>query len=124
MKKGLGIAAVVVFVFLLIFYVFGYYANYSSGFRVGVPMKVSKKGIIMKTHEGQLNVGGFGAGTDGNMTTLWQFSVPSSADTVLPKLDRAIEQGKRVKLFYQEKFIKLPWRGETKYMVYDVQEVK
>lgn len=100
------------------------FANYSDGVRVGVPIKVSKRGVLVKTWEGQLNTGGFGSGTDGVGPTVWEFSVkPGDADMVLKKLDTAIENGHRVKLFYKEKYIKLFWLGDTEYFVYDVQEL-
>ncbi|MFA0962482.1 hypothetical protein AB9P05_11825 [Roseivirga sp. BDSF3-8] len=100
------------------------FANYSDGVRVGVPIKVSKRGVLIKTWEGQLNTGGFGSGTDGVGPTVWEFSVaPGDADEVLEELNTAIENGHRVKLFYKEKYIKLFWLGDTEYFVYDVQEL-
>ncbi len=101
------------------YFVFG---NYSTGYRTGTVMKLSKKGAIFKTWEGQLNVGGLQDGDgDGMSTTVWDFSVRE--DAVIADLEAAVDDGKRVKLRYNEKFYKLDFFGDTKYFVYAVEEV-
>lgn len=95
--------------------------NYSEGFRTGVLMKMSKKGIVFKTNEGQLNIGGFDQTNDAGISNVWEFSV--TADSVLMKMENAMNESQRVKLYYNEKYISLPWRGDTKYFVYDVEEL-
>jgi hypothetical protein len=106
--------AIAVFVFLLM-------ANYSSGFRAGVPTKMSNKGVIIKTHEGTLNIGGLTNTSEGAIPTTWDFTVRKSADSVITKIDKAILNGNRVKLMYEEKYVKFFWLGDTKYFVYDVE---
>jgi len=106
--------AIAVFVFLNL-------ANYSSGFRAGVPTKFSKKGVIIKTHEGTLNVGGLTNSSEGAIPTTWDFTVKKSADSVIAKLDKAFLEGNRVKLMYEEKYVRFFWLGDTKYFVYDVE---
>lgn len=106
--------AVVAFVFLNM-------ANYSSGFRAGVPTKISKKGIIIKTYEGTLNIGGLTNTAEGAIPTTWDFTVRRSADSVIAKIDKAILEGDRVKLMYNEKYVRFFWLGDTKYFVYDVE---
>lgn len=96
-------------------------ANYSSGFRAGVPTKISKKGVILKTFEGTLNVGGLTNTSDGAIPTTWDFTVRKSADSVITKIDKAILEGHRVKLMYHEKYVKFFWLGDTEYFVYDVE---
>lgn len=116
--KKIGIVilllAIAVFVFLNL-------ANYSSGFRAGVPTKFSKKGVIIKTHEGTLNVGGLTNTSEGAIPTTWDFTVKKSADSVIAKIDKAILEGNRVKLMYEEKYVRFFWLGDTKYFVYDVE---
>jgi len=116
--KKIGIVilllAIAVFVFLNL-------ANYSSGFRAGVPTKFSKKGVIIKTHEGTLNVGGLTNSSEGAIPTTWDFTVKKSADSVISKLDKAFLQGNRVKLMYEEKYVRFFWLGDTRYFVYDVE---
>jgi len=116
--KKIGIVvlllAIAVFVFLNM-------ANYSSGFRAGVPTKISKKGVILKTFEGTMNVGGLTNTSDGAIPTTWDFTVRKSADSVITKIDKAILEGHRVKLMYHEKYVKFFWLGDTEYFVYDVE---
>ena len=116
--KKAGLIAVALFIVVMLFL---YYANYSSGYRAGVATKISKKGVIFKTYEGTLNVGGLTSTSDGTMPTTWDYSVKGSEKEVLEKIDQAIQSSKRVKLMYEEKYVKLFWRGDTKYFVYDVQ---
>ena len=115
-KTGIVILllAIAVFVFLNV-------ANYSSGFRAGVPTKISKKGVIIKTHEGTMNIGGLTNTAEGAIPTTWDFTVRKSADSVITKIDKAILEGRRVKLMYDEKYVRFFWLGDTKYFVYDVQ---
>ncbi|MEJ2006349.1 MAG: hypothetical protein P8X57_15610 [Cyclobacteriaceae bacterium] len=102
---------------------FIYYANYSTGYRAGVPIKMSKKGTLFKTWEGEMNIGGLTTSADGVIPTTWEFSVRHSQDDVRDEIDLAITHSKRVKLYYKEKFAKLFWLGDTKYFVYKVEEI-
>jgi len=116
--KTLFYSVLVIGVIVLLFLVF---ANYSSGYRAGVPTKISKKGVIFKTYEGTLNIGGLTNTSEGAIPTTWDFTVKSGADSVLNKIDQAILHSKRVKLLYHEKYAKFFWIGDTKYYVYDVE---
>lgn len=116
--KKAGLAIFAIFILVMLFF---YYANYSSGYRAGVPTKISKKGVIFKTYEGTLNVGGLTNSADGTIPTTWDFSVKKSDKEVLDKIDDAIQNSGRVKLLYKEKYVKLFWRGDTKHFVYDVE---
>jgi hypothetical protein len=87
--------------------------NHSNGTRVGKVVKISRKGVLFKTWEGQLS---FGDNKD-----LWDFSIPSSEDDVRANIDLANEKNKRVRLSYKEKYITFPWRGDTKYQVHNVE---
>lgn len=115
--KKIGIVilllAIAVFVFLNL-------ANYSTGYRQGVPTKISKRGVIIKTNEGTMNIGGLTNSADGAIPTTWDFTVRKSADSVITKIDKAILNGDRVKLMYNEKYVRFFWLGDTKYFVYDV----
>jgi len=116
--KKIGIVvlllAIAVFVFLNM-------ANYSTGYRQGVPTKISKRGFVIKTHEGSMNVGGLTNTSEGAIPTTWDFTVRKSADSVITKIDKAIDESKRVKLMYNEKIVRFFWLGDTKYFVYDVE---
>lgn len=115
-KVGIGIVLL-----LLVVFVFFNMANFSSGYRAGVPIKVSHKGFILKTWEGQLNIGGLTSSAQGAIPTTWDFSISSSDDEVREKIEQAITEGRRVKLHYHEKFTQFSWKGDTKYFVYKVE---
>lgn len=95
--------------------------TYSEGTRSGVLTKISKRGYLFKTYEGELNVGGLNQG-DGTIMPLsiFYFSVPDE------EVYKAIEdaQGKKVVLHYKEVIHSFFWQGETDYFVYKASTVK
>ncbi|MCB0793911.1 MAG: hypothetical protein KDB88_04170 [Flavobacteriales bacterium] len=107
---GLLILAVMLFL---------YYGSYSKGSRSGVVIKMSKRGMLFKTSEGQLNMQSFGAidARGNNLNEVFSFSVASGNDSLFDALEAASLSGERVKLDYVERYAKIPWRGETKYFV-------
>ncbi len=124
-KKILLTIGIILLIGLLVgsYFVFG---SYSEGYRAGTVMKLSKKGVVFKTYEGQLNTGGIttGGGEGGDIaSTIWEFSVSRSNDEVVSAIEKAVDNGNRVKLFYEEKFYQLDFLGDTKYFVYKVEEV-
>ena len=54
----------------------------------------------------------------------WEFSIKGSQDQVRINIEEAVENNKRVKLHYKEKYITFPWRGDTKYLVHQVEILK
>jgi hypothetical protein len=119
--KRIGALIVIIGLAILAFLLF---SHKSEGYRVGVPMKISKKGVVFKTYEGEMNLGGLTSSAQGAIPTTWEYTVRHSADSVLAKIDNAIVRGERVKLYYREKFVTFPWWGDTKYFVFDVEPVK
>lgn len=100
------------------FYLFG---NYSNGSRAGTVVKLSERGVLFKTTEGQLNLGGFSGETGSPASSLWDFSVDDDEKAVIRALEDASLSGKRLKLFYHEKFVQLDFRGDTKYFIHKVE---
>ncbi len=100
------------------FYTFG---NYSDGTRAGTVVKLSERGVIFKTTEGQLNLGGFSGETGSPASSLWDFSVDNGETAVRKALEDASLSGKRLKLYYHEKFVQFDFRGDTKYFIYKVE---
>jgi hypothetical protein len=90
--------------------------TYSSGERVGFVQKLSRKGWLCKTWEGELQM----SNIPGSAPLLFQFTVRSDS------LARAIEEteGRMVALRY-EQHVGVPTRcfGETEYFVIGVREV-
>lgn len=100
---------------------FFYFGTYSRGERVGTVMKLSEKGLIFKTHEGQLNIEAFGAVRSQNFVSqTFEFSVENKHPEVVQKLQQAMSEGRRVNLKYIERYWLVPWRGDTKHFVRSV----
>ena len=95
--------------------------TYSTGTRAGSLIKISYKGVILKTYEGQLNLGGFRQdASDGLSGNIWEFSVWD--DEIYKQLQDY--EGKHVKLHYKQKYKAMPWQGDTDYFIHKVEEVK
>jgi hypothetical protein len=94
------------------------YRNYtvSEGTRSGTLFKMSKKGYVFKTYEGELNLAGSGIMSD---RSIWKFS---GADEAVFGALQALE-GKQVRCHYNEKKQAFPWQGDTNYIVYKVEAV-
>ena len=95
--------------------------TYSKGARAGTLIKLSKKGVMFKTYEGQLNLGGFKTeGAEGITGNIWEFSIWK--DAIYDELQNY--EGQQVKLYYREIIRSMPWQGKTTYFVYQVELVK
>ncbi len=97
--------------------------NYSSGSRAGTIVKFSKKGYVFKTYEGELKVGGMPQDGGGDISPLWQFTVDRGDRDIQQDLEKAMQEGYRVKIHYKEKLYQFDWRGDTKYFVDKVEMV-
>ncbi|MCI5081051.1 MAG: hypothetical protein MRY78_05135 [Saprospiraceae bacterium] len=95
--------------------------TYSEGTRAGYLIKISRKGVVFKTYEGQLNLGGFqsdeSSGLAGN---IWNFSVYQ--DDIYEQLQES--EGNKVVLHYRQKYKAMPWQGKTDYFVYKITAAK
>ena len=112
----------IILLMLLLFLVAAFWyistGYFSSGERAGTVSKLSERGYVFKTYEGVLNEGGY-SGETGTLTPrYWDFS--AIEDSVVVKLREALSTGERVTLMYQEKFVKFPWNGDTKYFITNV----
>ncbi len=95
--------------------------SYSDGERAGTISKFSRRGFVFKTYEGVLNVGGFSGETGSLTPQFFDFSVKD--DAVAQQITDAVKSGQRVTLHYEEKILKLPWNGDTKYYITRVEVV-
>jgi hypothetical protein len=105
---------------VLAFLVYWFYFNvYSDGERTGLLTKLSHKGNVFKTYEGEVLIGNFQQAPNVMVPEKFYFSVKSEklADTLM-KL-----QGKVISLKYFQYRKSLPWRGESVYLVTDLQRV-
>lgn len=106
--------------FILSIGVYMIYANwtYSEGTRAGNLIKISKKGYIFKTYEGQLKLGGIDlSNPEEGMSDSWSFSV--SDEGVFKELEK--RQGQKVVLRYKQINNAMPWQGDTDYYIYAVE---
>jgi hypothetical protein len=91
--------------------------TYSAGERAGYVQKISKKGWICKTWEGELAQ----ANLPGTMPQIFKFSVRN--DSVAHILER--EMGKQVSISYQEhRGVPTTCFGETNYYITNVHIVQ
>src|SRR3989338_8785829 len=78
--------------------------EYSEGQRVGVVNKISEKGLIWKTKEGQLSLEGRTSTGDYTGAGVWDFSIDRLAkhgenvDELYSQIRQAMEEGQRVKI--------------------------
>ena len=128
--KRTSIFLIATIVLVLIIAFGGCSSDYSSGERTGIVTKFSKKGIMYKTWEGELNMGGFKNSTDddGNtkvLANVFEFSLDNSTNrgenlqALVDSINKAMEMGKRVTLHYNQE-LHTDWdnsRGETQYYV-------
>ena len=101
---------------------FMYWGVYDEGVRAGTVLRVSRKGMLFKTVEGQLNLQTFGAlkGVNPIMES-FDFSVEASETGVIKNLEEAALSGERVNLHYIKRYTTIPWRGDTKYFIVNVE---
>ena len=120
-KRGCG---KYIFMALLIFIVVGggifywkYFYTYSDGYRSGMLQKLSHKGNLMKTYEGELVLSSV-ASTNNVALASEKFFFSVAIDSVAKRM--MDYEGKKVKLHYQQKKGTLPWRGDSEYIVDEV----
>ena len=113
MKKVLVIGIVGIVSVLALYYAFIYFVPYSQGVRSGELIKISNKGVLVKTWEGEISQGISGA-------QIFAFSVLDKDQEVIDKLQEY--QGRYVKLHYTERFATFFWLGDTKYFITKVEQ--
>lgn len=105
---------VIVLVLLSGFLVYWFYINpYSKGYRTGILVKISQKGNVFKTHEGELWE------SCRQMANAERFYFSVTNDSIAGVL--AGLQDECVQLTYIYYRARLPWRGDSKYVVTEVR---
>jgi hypothetical protein len=93
----------------------GLMPHYSDGQRTGVVVKLSHKGVILKSWEGELNVGSTSTDSNGSaVPRTWVFSATDAA--IVEALREASVSGKRVTLKYHQ-YLAGPVGLDTSYVV-------
>ena len=126
-EKKSGFSRVVLWITLAVvlllaaFFWYRYLFVFGEGVKSGVLNFAVKKGYVFKTYEGKLIQEGFGRGTGGALTSYeFEFSVDD------PKVFQQLElnSGKRFDLHYKEYNGALPWRGNSRYVVDRIVNMK
>jgi hypothetical protein len=122
MMKGVKVVVVIALVVGVAWFSLMYWGTYDEGVRAGNVLRISKKGMLFKTYEGQLNLQTFGAlkGTSPIMEA-FDFSVESDDEQVIKDLEAVALSGERVNLHYVKRYATFPWRGDTKYFITKVE---
>jgi hypothetical protein len=112
-------ALVLIVVWFIYYFICG--MTYSEGTRSGILTKMSKKGFVFKTYEGELIIGGLNQGDGAVMpATTFKFSVTEKP--VYDLLEAA--QGKKVVVHYKQVIKNFFWQGDTDYFIHQVTFVK
>lgn len=112
-----------VVILISVAYVFICGMSYSTGTRTGIVIKLSQKGYVFKTYEGELNLGGISEG-DGTImpSRIWNFSIEKNNVNVYDSITQL--QGKHVRLYYKEVLKNFFWQSDTPYLIEKVEVVK
>ena len=104
--------------FLLIissaFFYWKYYYTYSDGFRSGMLQKLSHKGNLMKTYEGELVISSISS-TNNIALASEKFYFSIEIDSLAKRM--MDYEGKKVRVHYKQKKGTLSWRGDSEYIV-------
>lgn len=121
LKKILGIT-IAVFIIVIGFSIWWrYYYVFGEGVKSGTLNYLVKKGNLYKTYEGKLIQSGFSGGKSGSLQSYdFEFSVDddSLANVLM------LHSGNFYELRYKEYKHSLPWRGYSRYIVYQIVNSK
>ena len=109
MKTILGYAFLLIILVLGFVIYWNYYKTYSDGIRKGTLVKITHKGNIFKTYEGEMYL----SCREVVNVEKFQFSISDKklADTLANLQDQCIE------VEYSQYKKTLPWRGDSEYLV-------
>ncbi|MBE0393138.1 hypothetical protein HNQ02_002272 [Flavobacterium sp. 7E] len=113
MKKFFTITLGIIILSTISYFSFIYYATYSDGVRSGHLIKISHKGMLFKTWEGEISQGLSGS-------QIFSFSILDKDKQVIEDLKNL--EGQYIKLNYIERYKTFPWWGDTKYYVTEVHK--
>ena len=120
--KRIVLLGILLLVGLLAFWQWGVYEN---GVKAGKVLSVSEKGFLFKTYEGKLNLETFGALKGASpIAESFDFSVAKSDEEVIKQLQEVALSGERVNLHFIKRYVRFPWRGDTKVFVEKVERLK
>ena len=114
MKKFAFISTLTIILVLSLIVYWKYSFTYSEGYRAGLLQKISYKGNIFKTYEGEMILSSIQSNSNVAIASeKFFFSVTDKAIAI--QLEKV--QGESVVVHYTEKNGTLPWKGESTYFV-------
>ncbi len=114
MKKFLTRVLIVLILLVGSFIYWKYFFDYSEGYRAGLLQKFSSRGSIFKTYEGEMILSS--VQTNANMAIASEkFFFSVTDENVARKIEKL--QGESVVVHYSEKNGRLPWNGDSPYIV-------
>lgn len=125
-KKGNG--KILFWVLLIVFLIAGsfiwykFYFVFGEGVKSGYLNYAVHKGYVFKTYEGKLIQEGFGGAGSTGMIRSYEFEFSVDDPKVFEQLQN--NSGKHFDLHYKEYNGALPWRGNTKYVVDRIVNMK
>jgi hypothetical protein len=103
-------------------FAFAYWGEYAVEQRSGTVFRIGKRGMLFKTYEGQLNLQTLGSlKRTSPFMEAFDFSVESDNEEVIKDLQEVALSGEYVSLHYVRRYMKFPWRGETKIFITKVE---
>jgi hypothetical protein len=117
-KKVLRWTLVIIIVFLGIFVYWKYFYTYSEGYRAGLLQKFSVKGTIFKTYEGEMILSSVSSNREVALASE-KFNFTMTNKALVRQFDTL--QGNMVIVHYRQKNGRLPWQGDTPYLVDSVR---
>jgi hypothetical protein len=121
-KKVLKITLIVIVLVGIAVLSYMYWGVYERGVMAGKVLRISEKGVLFKTYEGKINLETFGALKGVNpIAESFDFSVESDEEELIKELEVVALSGERVNLSYIKRYVRFPWRGDTKYFVTKIE---
>jgi len=121
-RKVVRIVIISAIVIGIIAFSIAYWGVYDDGVRAGTILRISKRGVVFKTYEGQIDIGTFGGLKNVNpIAQTFDFSVED--DQVVKDLQTVALTGERVNLHYIKRYVGFPWRGDTRYFAIKVERI-
>jgi len=104
---------------------YAYFGVYEKGIMAGKVLRVTEKGLVFKTYEGKISLDSFGAlkGVSPVAET-FDFSIESDQTEVIQQLSEVALSGERVNLYFVKRYMRFPWRGDTKYFITQVERLE
>jgi uncharacterized UPF0160 family protein len=117
-RKVLRWTLIILIVFLGIFIYWKYFYTYSEGYRAGLLQKFSSKGMVFKTYEGEMILSSVSSNRDVALASE-KFLFTMTNKALVRQFDTL--QGNMVIVHYRQKNGRLPWQGDTPYLVDSVK---